>query len=75
MSRLRLQSQLLLSTLLILCALTGSILLIIRHTVRSQIAGQVKYGTDASIRNSGTCSGNCSCNSPAPRRSWPKFPP
>ncbi len=53
MARLRLQSQLLLSTLLILCALTGSILLIIRHTVRSQIAGQVKYSTDASIREFG----------------------
>jgi signal transduction histidine kinase len=50
MARLRLQSQLLLSTLLIICALTGAILLIIRQTVRSQIAGQVKYSTDASIQ-------------------------
>src|SRR4029077_20474463 len=50
MARLRLQSQLLLSTLLIICALTGAILLIIRQTVRTQIAGQVKYSTDASIQ-------------------------
>ena len=54
MARLRLQSQLLLSTLLIICALTGAILLIIRHTVRTQIAGQVKYSTDASIQEFGT---------------------
>ena len=50
MARLRLQSQLLLSTLLIICALTGAILLIIRHTVRTQIADQVKYSTDASFQ-------------------------
>jgi signal transduction histidine kinase len=50
MARLRLQSQLLLSTLLIVCALTGAILLIIRHTVRTQIDAQVKYSTDASIQ-------------------------
>src|SRR5579863_6672874 len=50
MGRLRLQSQLLLSTLLIICALTGAILLIIRQTVRTQIAGQVKYSTEASIQ-------------------------
>ena len=50
MGRLRLQSQLLLSTLLIICALTGAILLIIRQTVRTQIAGQVKYSTQASIQ-------------------------
>jgi signal transduction histidine kinase len=50
MARLRLQSQLLLSTLLIVCALTGAILLIIRHTVRTQIDAQVKYSTGASIQ-------------------------
>jgi signal transduction histidine kinase len=50
MTRLRLQSQLLLSTLLIICALTGAILLIIRHTVRNQIADQVKFSTEASFR-------------------------
>lgn len=53
MARLRLQSQLLLSTLLIICALTGAILLIIRQTVRTQIAAQVKYSTDASIQEFG----------------------
>src|ERR1700691_6178303 len=50
MARLRLQSQLLLSTLLIICALTGAILLILRYTVRTQIAGQVKFSTDASFQ-------------------------
>src|SRR5258708_24363525 len=50
MARLRLQSQLLLSTLLIICALTGAILFIIRHTVRTQIADQVEYSTEASFR-------------------------
>jgi signal transduction histidine kinase len=54
MARLRLQSQLLLSTLLILCALMGAILLIIRQTVRTQIADQVTYSTDASIQEFGT---------------------
>jgi hypothetical protein len=50
MARLRLQSQLLLSTLLIICALAGAILLIIRQTVRTQIADQVKYSTEASFQ-------------------------
>src|SRR5579872_7535858 len=50
MSRLRLQSQLLLSTLLIICALTGAILLILQHTVRKQIADQVQSSTQASFR-------------------------
>src|SRR5579864_3923023 len=50
MTRLRLQTQLLLSTLLIICALAGAILLIIRHTIRAQIADQVKYSTEASVR-------------------------
>ena len=50
MARLRLQSQLLLSTLLIICALAGAILLIIRYTVRTQIADQVKYSTEASVQ-------------------------
>jgi signal transduction histidine kinase len=54
MARLRLQSQLLLSTLLIICALTGAILLILRHTVRTQIDDQVKYSTDASFQEFGT---------------------
>ena len=50
MARLRLQTQLLLPTLLIICALTGAILLIIRHTVRKQIDDQVKDSTKASVR-------------------------
>jgi signal transduction histidine kinase len=50
MARLRLQSQLLLSTLLIISALAGAILLIIRHTVRTQIADQVKFSTEASFQ-------------------------
>jgi signal transduction histidine kinase len=50
MARLRLQTQLLISTLLIICALTGTILLVIRQTVRSQIAGQVRDSTAASLR-------------------------
>ncbi len=54
MARWRLQTQLLLSTLLIICALTGAILLIIRQTVRTQIDDQVKYSTDASIQEFGT---------------------
>jgi signal transduction histidine kinase len=49
MARLRLQTQLLISTLLVLCALTGAILLIIRQTVRSQIAVQVRDSTAASV--------------------------
>jgi signal transduction histidine kinase len=49
MARLRLQSQLLISTLLIICALTGAILLIIRQTVRSQISVQVRDSTAASV--------------------------
>jgi signal transduction histidine kinase len=50
MARFRLQTQLLISTLLILCTLTGAILFIIRQTVRSQIAVQVKESTAASAR-------------------------
>ncbi|HEX3377913.1 MAG TPA: HAMP domain-containing sensor histidine kinase, partial [Candidatus Acidoferrales bacterium] len=50
MARLKLQSQLVLSTLLIICSLTGAILLIIRHTVSLQIEGQVKDSTEAYVR-------------------------
>jgi signal transduction histidine kinase len=50
MARLRLQTQLLLSTLVIICALVGAILLIIRNTVRDQIDGQVKETTEATVR-------------------------
>jgi signal transduction histidine kinase len=50
MARLRLRTQLLVATLLIICALTGALLLIVHHTVRSEIAGQVQQSTDASLR-------------------------
>jgi signal transduction histidine kinase len=49
MARLRLQTQLLISSLLIICALTGAILLILRQTVRSQIAEQVRDSTATSL--------------------------
>jgi signal transduction histidine kinase len=49
MARLRLKTQLLISTLLIICALTGAILLIVRHTVRSEIDGEVQESTLASV--------------------------
>jgi signal transduction histidine kinase len=50
MSRLRLKTQLLISTLLIICALTGAMLLIVRHTVRAEIADQVRDSVAASVR-------------------------
>jgi signal transduction histidine kinase len=49
MSRLRLKTQLLISTLLIICALTGAMLLIVRHTVRAEIAAQVRDSVAASV--------------------------
>lgn len=45
----RLRTQLLIATLLIIGLLTGAILFIVRHTVRSEIATQVQEGTDASL--------------------------
>src|ERR1700685_3204853 len=50
MARLRLRTQLLVSTLLIICALTGAVLLIVRHAVRSEISNQVQESTTASVR-------------------------
>lgn len=50
MSRLRLKTQLLISTLLIICALTGAMLLIVRHTVRAEIDEQVRDSVAASVR-------------------------
>jgi signal transduction histidine kinase len=49
MSRLRLKTQLLISTLLIICALTGAMLLIVRHTVGAEIAAQVRDSVAASV--------------------------
>lgn len=50
MSRLRLKTQLLISTLLIICALTGAMLLIVRHTVRAEIDDQARDSVAASVR-------------------------
>src|SRR5580693_1978983 len=49
MGRLRLRTQLLVATFLIICALTGALLFIVRYTVRSEIAKQVRESTDASL--------------------------
>jgi len=49
MARLRLRTQLLVGTLLIICALLGSLLVIVRHIVRTEIADGVQESTDASL--------------------------
>jgi signal transduction histidine kinase len=49
MSRLRLKTQLLISTLLIISALTGAMLLIVRHIVRAEIDDQVRDSVAASV--------------------------
>jgi signal transduction histidine kinase len=49
MARLRLRTELLVATLVIICALLGSLLLIVRHIVRSEIAEGVRQSTDASL--------------------------
>jgi signal transduction histidine kinase len=50
MTHLRLRTQLFLATLLTICALTGGILLIIRHRVSVDTERQVRDGTDGSVR-------------------------
>jgi len=50
MMPLRLRTELLIANLLIICTLTGVILFIVRHTVRSEIDQEVRQGTDASVR-------------------------
>jgi len=50
MAGLRLRTQLLVATLLIICVLTGGLLFIVRHSVRSEIASQVHESTTASLR-------------------------
>ncbi len=50
MARLRLRTQLLTATLVIICALLGSLLLIVRHTVRSEIDEGVRQSTNGSLR-------------------------
>jgi signal transduction histidine kinase len=49
MARLRLRTQLLVGTLLIICALLGSLLVIVRHIVRAEIADGVRQSTEASL--------------------------
>jgi len=49
MARLRLRTQLLIATLLIIFALLGALLLIVRRTVRSEIAEGVRQSTNASL--------------------------
>ena len=50
MARLRLRTQLVIATLVVIFALTGAVLLIIRHSVHSEITKQVQGSTDASLR-------------------------
>ena len=50
MTHFRLRTQLLIATLLIICGLTGALLLIIRHTVSVETQVQVRDGTEASVR-------------------------
>jgi signal transduction histidine kinase len=49
MARMRLRTELLIATLAIICALTGALLLFVRHTVRQEIDKQVLESTDASV--------------------------
>jgi signal transduction histidine kinase len=49
MARLRLRTQLLIATLLIIGALLGAFLLVVRQTMRSEIAEGVRQSTDASL--------------------------
>ncbi|MGH9681249.1 MAG: ATP-binding protein [Candidatus Acidiferrales bacterium] len=50
MARLRLQTQLLVSGLLMICVLTAAILLVLRYTIREQIAEQVSSKTDSAVQ-------------------------
>jgi signal transduction histidine kinase len=49
MARLRLRTQLLIATFLIICALLGAFLLVVRHTMQSEIADGVRQSTEASL--------------------------
>jgi signal transduction histidine kinase len=49
MARLRLRTQLLIATLLIICGLLGSLLIIVRQIVRTEIAAGVQQSTEASL--------------------------
>jgi signal transduction histidine kinase len=46
----RLQTQLLVATVLIICGLTGGVLLIVRSTIRSEIQEQTLNGLESSVR-------------------------
>ena len=74
MSRLRLKTQLLISTLMIICALTGAMLLIVRHTVRAEIDDQVRESVAASVRAFETVENQRRDQLSAPRRCWPSCP-
>lgn len=50
MAPLQLRTQLLVATLLIICALMGAILLIVRHTVQDEVGREVRASTSASLR-------------------------
>jgi signal transduction histidine kinase len=50
MTHFRLRTQLFIATLLIICGLTGALLLIIRHTVSVETEQQVRDGTERSVR-------------------------
>jgi signal transduction histidine kinase len=50
MTHLRIRTQLVIATLLIISALTGSLLLIIHHTIGVEIQQQIADGTRASVR-------------------------
>lgn len=49
-TRLRLRTQLFLAALVIICGLTGSLLFVVRSTVRAEVSNQVQQSTDASLR-------------------------
>ena len=49
MARLRLRTQLFVASLLIICALLGSLLVVVRHIVRSEIVEGVRQRADSSL--------------------------
>jgi signal transduction histidine kinase len=50
MAHLRVRTQLVIATVLIISGLTASLLFIIRHTIGTEIQAQIKDGTQASVR-------------------------
>lgn len=50
MEHFSLRTQLLIATIVIICALTGATLLIVRHTVSTEIQKQVRDGTQESVQ-------------------------